>query len=137
MITATIKITITQFRPMGGVFPVSADMALIKPVPQVKLRDGCIIITGGKPVKLVFTQPDPRFVFVGAAFDASTPDTDVGADEFPTLLINRNPKKNSLTVTDANRPEDAGKSYAYVLLVQNTATGEIGVIDPPIINEPS
>lgn len=140
MITATLNVTITQFRPLGGVFPISNVMTLAVPVPGVTIRDGTIVVKGTDPVTLVFKLAGSAYVFVGAAFDANTAGADVGALEFPTVTINRCPANNqpanSLSVVDANLKQNLNKGYSYVLLVQNAATAEIGLIDPSIINEP-
>jgi hypothetical protein len=139
MITAHIVVSISQFRPLGGIFPISAKLEARPPVPGVSVSNGTIIIKGTQPVTLIFQMPDTAFVFIGVAFDADTPDADVGAEEFPRVTINRtassNGPANSLIVHDANRPEDSGKGYSYVILVQRRATGEIGIIDPVIKNE--
>jgi len=140
MPSAIINIAITQFRPLGGVFPVSAVFTMPNPVPGITVTNGDIVITGDAPATLVFQISDPAYVFIGAAFDTKAPDTDVGAFEFPIVTINRSPASNlppnCLSVVDANLQKNANKSYSYVLLVQSTATGEIGLIDPAIINEP-
>jgi hypothetical protein len=140
MPSANILITITQFRPIGGVFPISAVFTMPNPLPGVTVSNGDIIVNSRAPVNLTFQIADPAYVFIGAAFDTKEPDTDVGAFEFPTITINRSPASNlppnCLSVTDANLQRNANKGYSYVLLVQSTATGEIGLIDPMIINEP-
>jgi hypothetical protein len=140
MTTAIIKVAIKQFRPIGGIFPITYVMTLPKPVPGVTISNGTIIIRSSKPVTLAFQLTSPAFVFVGAAFDSNTAKPDVGALEFPMVAINRSPANglpaNCLSVVDANNPKNFGKEYSYVLLVQNSATAEIGIIDPNIINEP-
>ena len=140
MITALINVTVTQFRPLGGVFPISTVMALAAPPPGVTIRDGTIVVKGTDPVTLIFKLAGSAYVFVGAAFDANTTGADVGTLEFPTVTINRSPAANqpanSLSVVDANLAQNLNKGYSYVLLVQNAATAEIGLIDPMIINEP-
>jgi hypothetical protein len=139
MITANLKVDILQFRPLGGVFPITCSISLIEPSSGVKVHEGNIVVTDKEPASLVFQLSNPAYVFVGVAFDAQTPDSDVGATEFPTVTINRlatgNPPRNSLTVLDANNPANAKKRYTYALLIQKKATGEIGLIDPVIIND--
>lgn len=140
LVSAIIKVTITQFRPLGGVFPISAVIAMPNPVPGVTVTNGNVVVKTDSPTNLIFQLGDPAFVFIGAAFDTKAPDTDVGAIEFPVVTINRSPgtnlPPNCLSVLDANLQRNLDKSYSYVLLVQDTTTGEIGIIDPAIINEP-
>ena len=140
MITATINVTITQFRSLGGVFPISNVMSLAAPNPNVTVRNGNIVIKGTEPASLIFQLTSPDFLFVGAAFNANEQKPDVGALEFPMVTINRSPTNNlppnCLSVVDANKPQNLGREYSYVLLVQNVATAEIGIIDPGMVNEP-
>jgi len=139
MITAIINVTINQFRPLGGVFPVTAAMELVAPVPGVVFNNGNIVIRTKDPVTLVFQLTGPDFVFVGTAFNTDEPAVDLGVDEFPTVKINRTPTRgllpNSLSVVDANLQKSDGNDYSYVLLIQSTRTGEIGMIDPTVSNE--
>src|SRR5688500_6618248 len=108
MITATINVTITQFRPLGGVFPISNVMTLAEPNPYVTIRDGNIVVKSRDPATLIFRLTSVAFLFAGVSFDANSPKTDVGALEFPTVTINRSPRNglpsNCLAVVDANAP---------------------------------
>jgi len=137
--TAILNVTIDQFRPIGGVFPITATVKLASPVPGISVVNGDVIVKTNTPVNLLYQIASPDHIFIGAAFDANTPDVDVGTDEFPLVTINRNANvktpSSSLCVYDANLPEDRNKNYSYVLLVQATTTGEIGVIDPIIRND--
>lgn len=140
MITAVINVTITQFRPLGGVFPISNVMSLAVPNHYVVVRDGTVVVRSREPATIIFQLSSTDYLFTGVAFNAAGQKPDVGAVEFPTVTINRSPTNNlppnCLSVMDANKPQNYGREYSYVLLVQNAATAEIGIIDPGMINEP-
>lgn len=140
MTSAIINVAVTQFRPLGGVFPISSVFTQSQPVPGIAVSNGNITVTIPGPVTLIFQLSDPVYVFVGAAFDNEAPDADVGAFEFPMVTITRSPAgnlpPNSISVVDANLQQNLNTNYSYVLLVQNTVTGEIGIIDPNIVGEP-
>jgi len=134
-IVVNISVTITQFRTLGGVFPTSATYDAPSPPPGVKVIGGNILIKSTAPTKLVFQLPSETHVFVGACFASPTEPGNVGLTEYPSVLIERNPKVNTLTITDLNLQENMGIPFNYVLFVQHTETGDIGMIDPIIINE--
>lgn len=134
---ATVSITINQFRALGSIFPISAGYSLVQASPGVALTpSNTLVVASNQAATLVFQLSSPGYVFVGATFDSDAPGTDVGTTEFPTVTINRSSAGNSLTINDANVSQDSGVAYSYILLVQNTVTGAIGIIDPLIINDP-
>ncbi len=139
LLTATFNITIHAFRPLGGVFPISASMdpAPDNP-PSITISEKNITVKGKAPAQLIFNlqnpPPGPGYVLLGVAFAANQAGTTVGMHTFPTILINRQPTSSSMTVTD--QPQPVGKQqYDYVIMVQSIATGEIGIIDPSIGNK--
>ncbi len=138
--TGKFTITINKFRAMGVGFPISATMIPDADNPKcIKIHGEDITIKGGDPVKLVFNLPNPSydqgFVLVGIAFAANGPSVTVGLHTFPTVTIDRLPTLSTMTVAD--HPQDVGiQRYDYVMMVQNVATGEIGIIDPAVVNEP-
>lgn len=134
-VVVTLSVTITQFRTLGGVFPTSATYAVISAPPNVKIIGGNILIKASQPVTVIFKLSNAAFVFVGATFAAPGQPGDVGITEFPAIAIDRTPAGNSLAITDLNRPENLNKPYNYVLFLQNIATGDIGMIDPIMVNE--
>ncbi len=134
---AVFTLTIEQFRSLGGVFPISSDIKLTKGDPTVFSVDGGNIIIHlplDIPVQLTFKLPGTDHVLLGIAFDADTPRPKGRGNEFPKILIERSPKSCRLTVTDQGRTRNY---YNYLLLIQDVATSEIGMIDPRIANEPN
>jgi hypothetical protein len=140
MPTGRFTITINKFRPMGVGFPISATMIPDIDNPKcITIHGEDITIKGSDPVKLVFTLPNPSaddgFVLLGIGFAANSPSTTVGLHTFPTITIDRFPTSSTMTVAD--HPQDVGiQRYDYVMLVQKISSGEIGIIDPSMINEP-
>jgi hypothetical protein len=134
MTVATLQLTISKFRPIGGVFPITASMVLNPPVSGISIdgKNVTIQLPAG-PLQLNFTLNDPDHVLLGVAFASNVMLGSIGRSTFPTILINRTAEGSSMTVTDQNS-KDA--RYDYVILVQSLASGEIGLIDPAIENEP-
>lgn len=150
MYTATTQITIQQFVPMNGIVGESPCIAATispplntSPQPSgqkvpVFTGDGeSITVTVPKDytgsVQLTYQLFDSRYVLLGLAFE--TPGEDAGLTEFSTLAINRDTTSSQIVVTDDCIPEMTGVHYGYVILVQEAATGAIGLIDPEIDTE--
>ncbi len=140
MPTGTFNITINKFRPLGGVFPISATMLPATDNPKfITIHGKNITVKGKTPVKLVFclanADPATGFAILGVAFGANSSSVTVGMHTFPTIIIDRSPTCSTMTVAD--HPQDVGvQHYDYVILVQSVATGEIGIIDPAMVNDP-
>ena len=131
--TATLQIAISAFRPTGSVFPISATLSLVAGDPgNFSFNGQTLVITlpSSQNVQLIYQLPDPRYVLLGLAFNPVQ--GGVGRVEFPTITLNRNPSCSQMFVTDAALPQLSGVDYSYVILVQEAATGAMGVIDPYI-----
>lgn len=130
---ATLTIQIDQFRPLGGVFPITATLALTAGDPTIfTLVSNELKIRSTQPTQITFSLPDPGHTLLGVAFDYVGNQVRLGVNEFPTVLVQRGSQGSSLTVTDQGQVQGP---YAYLLLVQSLRTGEIGVIDPSIDND--
>jgi len=135
-IPATITIDIQQFRSLGGVFPITCGFSLTQGDPNIFVLDGkniYIRVPLGQAVQLTFALPDPGYVLLGIAYESSTGSSSTGRTQFPTITLNRSPRGCTMVVTDSGASQ---ASYDYVILVQNALTGEIGIIDPVIENQP-
>lgn len=160
--TAVIDVTIDQFRPMGGIFPCFATFAFAPgqtPVPNDP--DSIYFTLEGQPdsqatltldvnnfavdtpstVAIVFRLADWNYVFLGIAWASS--DNSVGRLTFPQTSIQNLPPADPLppsslmtVVDDPTADANSSGYYRYLILVQNAATGEIGMIDPSIKNKP-
>jgi hypothetical protein len=132
---ATVNVSIQQFRPLGGIFPITATFQLDPSTPPVfELSGKSIIVRTMTPTSITFQLADSNYVLLGVAFEAdgtATPSS--GRAQFPQITIQRTQKGSSLQVQDQGTTPTP---YSYLLLVQQIATGEIGVIDPSIENEP-
>lgn len=149
MYSATVLLTINNFVPMTGIYgqspSIDATIAPPKdvspppyPSPPVFSGDGqSIKITVPKgytgSVQLIYQLPDPRYMLLGVAFKA--PNGDVGEMEFRDVSINRDAYGSQMTVTDSCVSECDHVTYSYVILVQEVATANIGLIDPEIETE--
>jgi hypothetical protein len=72
-------------------------------------------------------------MLLGVAF--KSPSGDVGQMEFRDVSINRDAYGSQMTVTDSCIHECDHVTYSYVILVQETATANIGLIDPDVETE--
>lgn len=151
MYTATVQITINQFVPMNGVLAQSPsiDATLGRPIntspqPQTDVFSGdgqhiIIKVPAGYEgkVNITYQLPDPRYVLLGFAFD--TPKGgDAGCIQFPGIEIERDPTGGDATVICSCDPDFYNVDFDYVILIQEVATGNIGLIDPDVeveINE--
>lgn len=83
----------------------------------------------------------PECVLLGMAFNELVFDKGrVGQLEFPEILIGEIDKGDGtrvreMQVKDAHLPDRMGVNYSYSIFIQNTDTGEVGIIDPPLDTE--
>lgn len=135
---ANLTLTINQFRALGGVFPISADIALTTDYPDVFIMGGDnLIIKTLSSVKLVFTLNEPDFLLLGIIFRANAKNKSLKhLNVFQEVVVTRGTGNSEMTVTDQNEVASRHTHYDYVILVQNLTTGEVGIIDPGIRNEP-
>ncbi len=146
MYTATVLLAVQEFVPMNGVTGQSPSIAATisppkdtSPLPAGVFSGGgeSIVVTTPQgyagSVQLTYQLPDSRYVLVGVAF--KNPNGGVGRVEFRTVGINRDPYGSQMTVTDSCVNQLNGVDYTYVILVQEVASGNIGLIDPSWENE--
>jgi hypothetical protein len=137
-ISATIVLTQIQFQPWAPGKYTTASFALAQKVPGISLQGETIVVAvpPNQTVNLTFQVPDPAYVLLGIAFNPGQAGASQGRDEFPLVTIQREANKNQMTVRDESLALFYNVDFAYVILIQQVATGLIGVIDPDIINEP-
>ncbi len=87
------------------------------------------------PVQLNYLLNDPKYQILGLAFEPVGAGQ-VGQREFRTVALNRTEISSVMTVTDTLTPADANVTFTYGILVQEVATGYIGLIDPQIHDQP-
>ena len=85
-------------------------------------------------VQLNYKLASTAFTLLGLAFEPAA--GDVGQREFRTVALNRNDLGSVMTVSDMLVPSDASVTFTYGILVQDVATGAIGLIDPQIHDKP-
>ncbi len=131
--TATLKITINAFNPIGSVYPINASLTLTSGDPSIfSLTGDSLLITlpSQQPVQLIYQLPDPRYVLLGLAF--TNPKGGVGRTQFPSIIVNRDAASSQMVVNDAAVEKCNGIDFTYVILVQDALTGAIGLIDPDV-----
>lgn len=150
MYTATTQITINQFVPMNGVIGQSPtiDASISPPIntsPQPAGQEKPVFTGDGESITVTVPQGytgatqltyqlfDSRYVLLGLAF--LNPQGGAGRTEFSRLDIDRDTTSSQIIVTDDCVTALAGIEFQYVILVQEVASGFIGLIDPDIEND--
>jgi len=143
---AVLAVNVTKFRAVGVVLT-SATFSLVSGDPDYFHTDGVniwITIPKGAPknldIEIAFQTDASQYLLIGIAFNKTQFDPGVeGALEFPFIGISRLEQANApmnaiseLRVKDAHVKDRMGVNYDYYLMLQEVASGSIGVIDPPI-----
>ena len=142
--SATINITNIVFTPMDGKIKTTpCTEATLTLMPQPSGQPEGIFTGNGDnivvtvpeinpgTVVLKFTLDVPLYTLLGLAFVPSS-DDGVGINEFPSIALSRSEGTSLLTVTDDYTKSDDDITFDYLILIQHTATGNIGAIDPRI-----
>jgi hypothetical protein len=135
--TTILSVTINTFRPIGCPYPIDATLALTQGDPGIFSFDGktlTIKLPSSEQIQITYQLPDPRYVLLGIAFNPPTTGG-VGRKEFPLVSLNREAACSQMFVTDMCLEKYNGTSFDYVILVQEVASGNIGLIDPDIETE--
>jgi hypothetical protein len=136
--TALLNITIAAFYPIGAIYPLGYTLALTGGDPgkfSFANNKLTVRVAAGTPVQIQYQLNDPAYVLVGIAFKpVGAPGA--GRLEFPVVTATRTPTSSTLVVQDANLANYQGIDFSYVIVVQQVATGFIGIIDPDIENDP-
>jgi len=153
MYSATVLLKINSFLPMSGVWgegpsiqayiappkDISPGPEPASPIFTTKTKKSGQSIVINVPnaypgrVQLIYQLPDPRYVLLGLAFRG--PNGGVGRVEFRDVALIRDPFGSQMTVTDSCDPNFDNVDFQYVILVQEVATGNIGLIDPDVETE--
>jgi len=142
--SATINITNIVFKAMSGnVGSTPCTEATLTLMPQPSGQPEGIFTGNGDnifvtvpeinpgTVVLNFTLDVPQYTLLGLAFKPSS-DDGVGINEFPSISLSRSEGTSLLTVTDDYLKSDDDITFDYLILIQDTTTGNIGAIDPRI-----
>jgi hypothetical protein len=154
---AIFEIDVLKFRPIGSLTTTTIKMTLVGAAPiageeGVGLPSGVFLIGNymirTKPFKnnaddptpamqVKFRVKTPGYLLQGIAFSNRTnpdPSNNLGQKNFTEISIAPENGSRVLTVTNA-RAIGARQSYDYLILIQEVATGGIGIIDPEWENE--
>lgn len=147
MYTATTQVTIIEFVPAVQ-FPSNGactKATLSPPVntsPQPPNQQIPVFTGDGQSItitvpadyhgatQLTYQLFDPRYILLGIAFKG--PVEGCGREEFNQLDIYRDDVSSQIVVTDTCDPELSGIEYQYIILIQDSVSGAIGIIDPYI-----
>lgn len=164
MYKADVRVTITKFRKTDGTFGPDkpkktpyVDAVLSHLVDRSAVRSKKPIFKLDKPVpgkdqtllirvpkgyengaQITYQLASKKYVMLGIAFVPTGKNgNEVGQNEFPLVSMNRDDESSELTIVDMCdvRPEEIN-CYVYGILIQEVATGDIGIYDPRIIHEP-
>lgn len=164
--TVIIDVNMLRFRCVGGVFPSIATFAFAPGTPlvnqnnpdlayftlpsglpdtsaQIDISNNSLTIWANNPVTFSFRLKDWNHIFLGVSWDSLN--NSVGRETFPEVNIVQSlstdePVVPISTLTVKDVPDGNGNPnmlFRYLLLVQNAASGEIGLIDPSIKNKPN
>lgn len=154
MSQATIPITINTFKPMNGNTAAAArgiDVIDFAFGPFSSFSDDgfkismggadgkSLIITRetnarGTTVNLNYQLQSTAYVLNGVAFLPINNSIHT-RDVFPQFHLNRTSTDSSICVDDVFDSANKANLFTYVILVEEIATGSIGIIDPDIRNE--
>lgn len=109
----------TSPEPIDGMFTGNGETIM------VNLPDGFV-----GQVQINYQLLDPNFDLIGVAFMPAR--NDIERREFRTIAVNFSPTGSLVTVNDSCKKAANSIAFTYGILVQETASGLIGVIDPVI-----
>ena len=145
MYSALIEITITGFQPTEGGIGNSVTAQLsaprdisAQPIPHMFRGDGqnLVVVTPLNytgQVQLNLQLNDPTYILIGVAFTPAS--GRLGRTEFPVIANNRSSGQSLLTITDECDPNENNLNFNYGIVVQQVASGAIGIIDPRVETE--
>ncbi|ACB75707.1 hypothetical protein [Opitutus terrae] len=85
------------------------------------------------------TGANDNYTILGVAFSSRNEENkkEVGRQEFPQVMLNRDEDSSELTITDmCSEVSENKKEFYYGILIQNVNEGTIGIYDPGIVHEP-